>query len=505
MFVRSVSTVFLLASVLLPTFASANAPVPQDAIPFKELGEAFAKANCPEGTDPAICSPEDVIASRYATFRAGAFEFAFPIDFFGDKRNVEVAVVITAALDLQEEWFKRFAKEPATLEAAQAELAILKDWIDGWSKPKLKKLAKKGEGGALLDLLMAEDSVREATVRLAPMIYDAETMSIVPQFIEEIPVLFCPTRANFMQLVGYAGLVYPDVQTSAWSPNTAEWTQFWMDMTMVVALQYSPWTDDPKFNLGMSMNKFEKDGQRQHVVQQMAAALTGKTLNRLDCPLLDKGLAVHMTVAVCGKANTIDGEGAISSTGASTAPYERFVPGGKSEGGVLPAISAVGFDVTRESDWRKAKKGELYFDALQAGQKQGGKRAKKDKKRPLYRRAEAHFGLKAPDGKNAAVTAPFLSDFADQRPYPEGPFLNDFREFFRSYQTCFLDWLEKTGSDGDTSEAAKAKFVELLSKLSLEKDVSLDDAVQAIYGEPLSTLDGSAGLEWRFLLWLKEN
>ena len=497
MLVRSALATVLLASSAL------GASISQDAIPFKTLGEAFVEANCPEGTGATICSPEDLIAGRYASFRAGAFDFAFPIDYFGDKRNVEIAVVIEAALDLQEEWFRRFAKEPATLEAAQAELVILKEWLGSWRKPKIKKLAKKGEGGALLDLLEADDSVREAVARLAPMIYDAETMVVVPQFIDGIQVLFCPTRSNFMELVGYAGLVYPAVQESAWHPNTAEWTQFWMDMTMVVALQYSPWTDDPKFKHGMSMNKFEKDGQRQHVVQQMAAALTNKTLNRYDVPLLDKGLAVHMTVAVCGKANTIDGEGAISSTGASTAPYERFVPGGKSEGGVLPAISAVGFDVTRESHWRKTKPGKLYFTALRAGQKQGGKRAKKDKKRPLYRRPEAHFGLTSPIGTNTAVTAPFLGEFADKRPYPEGEFLNDFREFFRSYQTCFLDWLQTTGSEGDTPEAANGKFLQLLSKLSLEKDVSLDDAVQAVYQEPLSSLDGSAGLEWRFLLWLE--
>lgn len=491
------------SSSMLSALASSSAPCPQDAIPFRDLGAAFAEANCPEGSDPAICSVEDVISSRYVTFRAGAFDVAFPLDYFGDKRNGEIAVVIQAMLDLQGEWFRRFAKEPATLEAAQAEIKTIGDWIAGWKKNALKKVAK-GDGGGLLDLMEAEDAVRDATARLAPMIYDAETMAVVPQYIDTIPILYCPTRLNFMQLVGYGGTLYPAIQDSLWQPYVAEWTQFWMDKRMVVALEYSPWTDDPKFKQGLSMNKFDKDGQRQHVVQQMAAALLTKTLNRLDVPLLDKGLAVHMTVAVCGKANTVDGEGAISSTGASTAPYERFVPGGKSEGGVLPAVPAIGFDSIRESRWREADDGELYFDALAKGQNQGAKRAKKNKKRVLYRRKEAHFGLTSPESKHTVATAPFLGKPADQRPYPEGKFLNDFREFFRSYQTCFLDWLEKTGSEGDTPEAAKEKFLQLLSKLSLEREVDLDDAVVAIYGEPLTTLDGTTGLEWRFLSYLED-
>ena len=506
MFVRSVSTVLILASSMLPALASSSALLPQDAIPFKELGEAFAKANCPGGADSGICSPEEVMALRYATARVGAFEMSFHLDFFGDsKRSGEIAVVIQAAIDLQEEWFLRFAKEPATLEAAKADLAILEGWIGGWSKAKLKKLAKDAEGGSLFELLEAEDAVREASARLAPMIYDAEIMAVVPQFIEDIPVLFSATRLNFMQLVGYAGIVFPAVQESTWFPSTADWTQFWMDKTMVVALQYSPWSDDPKFKGGLSMNKFDKGGQRQHVVQQLADALTNKTLNRNDVPLIDKGLAVHMTVAVCGSANTVDGEGAITTSGAQTRPYSRFVPGGKSEGGVLPKASAQPFNVTRESAWRKAKVGELYFTALQDGQALGGKRVKKDKKRPLAKRPEAHFGLEAPSGKKIAVTAPFLGEFSSQRPYPDGEYLNDFREFFRAYQACFLDWLSKTGSEGDTPEVAQEKFRQLISRLSLEKTVTIDEAVQGVYDEPLSTLDGSAGLEWRFLQWLKDN
>ncbi|WP_145196139.1 hypothetical protein [Planctomycetes bacterium Poly30] len=461
------------------------------------------KENCPEGSGGAACPLEDVLARRYATLRAGAFDLSFPLDFFGDKRSGEIEVVVQAVLDLQGEWFKRFAREPATLEAAQKDMLVLTDWVDGWSKGDLKKVSK-GEGGSLFDLMEAGEGVREASARLAPMIYDEETMAVTPQFIQDIRMVFCPTRLSFMEMVGYGGMVSPAVRQSAWHSGTAEWTQLWIDQTMVVALEYSPWTDDPKFQLGMSMNKFDKQGQRQFVVQQAAAALLTKTLNRMDLPLLDKGLAVHMTIAVCGAANTIDGEGSISSTGATTAPYERFVPGGNSNGGTLPAIPAIGFDSIQESHWRKTKSGGLFFAALEAGQKQGGKRAKKDNKRDLFKRPEAHFELTSPTGKHIAVTAPFLGQPATQRPYPEPEYLNDYREFFRSYQACFLDWLRNTGSEGDSEEVARGKFQQLLSKLSLEREVNLDNAVQEIYQEPLTTLDGSAGLEWRFLTWLED-
>jgi len=335
---------------------------------------------------------------------------------------------------------------------------------------------------------------------LAPMPFAADKLALAPQSTERIRLILCPTRREFMELVGYVGLVMPARQGDLWIPGISEWTQFWIDNSVVVALQYAPWEDDPKFRTGLPMNKFDKDGLRQHFVQQAATALLFTSLNRTDMTLFEKGLAVNLTIELCGRANTIDGEGAISSTGATTAPYERFVPGGNSAGGFLPAISAAGFDSITENHWRKGNGEDLFVEVQRDGQADGAKRAQKERENPLWKNELAHFELQSAEGKRRLVSAPFLGKPSKEKPYPEDEYLNDFREFYRSYQSCFLDWLERQGA-GD-AEKSHAALNELLRKVAAPGGKSVDDAAAEVYGIPLSSSAPSEALEWRFLTWL---
>jgi hypothetical protein len=470
-------------------------------IPFRELGAAFVASHCPKDATALSCPLENVIAESFAVVRLGAFELAFPLAFLGDQRRLEVQQLSSAALDLQDRWVERFGREPATLEAVRAEIATLRTWVDSWTKNDLGGLAR-GPGGNLLDLLEADPAVREASKRFEPMLFAADKMFLAPQFTERLRLLLCPTRREFMELVGYVGLALPARQQDLWHAGIGEWTQFWVDKTVVIALEYAPWGDDPQFNTGLAMNKFDKDGLRQHFVQQAAGALLFTSLNRTDMTLFEKGLAVNLTIELCGRANTIDGEGSISSTGARTAPYERFVPGGNSAGGVLPAIPASAFDMIVENHWRKGKGVDLFVESLRDGQKAGFKRAQRDRQNPLWKDETAHFELHSDDGKKLLISAPFLGRVSRDKPYVEKDFLNDMREFYRSYQSCFLGWLERKGQP--EAEASAKAFKELLAKVAAPGGQAIDDAVVQVYGVPLSTAEPGDALEWRFLAWLAE-
>jgi hypothetical protein len=489
------------AGLLAATPLAAQPPLAAGEIAFRELGAAFVETHCPKDANALSCPLESVIAEHFVVVRLGAFELAFPLDFLGGQRRLEVQQLASAALDLQERWVQRFGREPATLAAVQAEIATLRPWVDSWTKNDLGGLAR-GPAGDLLDLLEADPAVREASGRFAPMLLAADKMYLAPQYTPCLRLLMCPTRREFMEMVGYIGLSLPARQKDLWNAGIDEWTQFWVDKTVVVALEYAAWGDDPQFNTGLAMNKFDKDGLRQHFVQQAAGALLFTSLNRIDMTLFEKGLAVNLTIELCGRANTIDGEGSISSTGATTAPYERFVPGGNAAGGSLPAISASAFDMIVENHWRKGKGADLFVEPLRDGQKAGSKRAQKDRQNPLWKDETAHFELHSDDGKKLLVSAPFLGQPSRDKPYVDKDFLNDMREFYRSYQSCFLAWLERDGKP--EAEASALAFRELLARVAAPGGQTVDAAVEQVYGVPLSSAEPGEALEWRFLAWLAE-
>jgi len=477
------------------------APAAAQKTTFEELGAAFLESHCPHGDGIDMCALDTVVAASYGSIRLGAFDFCVPLEYVGDKkRGAEVQELSRALVDLQKVWVERYCAKEDARETLTADLAGIGAWIDGWKKADLARLAKSS-GVDFYEVLEADPALIEASNRLADMIMSPEQMGIAPKHTKVLRILACPTRRDFMEAVGYAGLLQPERRKELWHEGIEQWTQFWIDRTLVTALEYAPWSPDPKFNTGKSMNEFDDEGLRQQVVLQAAQALVFTCLNRTDLALLEKGLAVDLTIAVCGRANTIDGEGAITTSGATTAPYSRFVPGGNSSGGVLPPAPAAPLNATVENHWRKGN-GEDHFAApLRKGQKAGAKRAAKDKENPLRKNEEAHFQLENA-GQKYLVTAPFLGVLATQQQYPPPEFLNDYREFFRSYQTCFLHWLAEQGSQESPEKSAEL-IRELVQRMGTDETLVIDNVVEEVYGVPLSSKDPSTdSLEWRFLAWL---
>jgi hypothetical protein len=491
--------------LLLALLQSPQAPPP---IPYKDLGEAFVAAHCPKKDQP--CSLDPILSRDFARLDLGFYELYYPHSFLSDRQRFEdFKSVATGVADLQSHWLDWFASPPAegaapdakatSLTQAKTDLQTLRSWIQSWKPTQISNL-DRAEDKSLAVALEPKPAVVEAAKRLPGLLFDCG-LGLVPLEGRHVRLIFSPTRLDFMQFLGFSGLEDEPTRTMNWVEGTSEWTQFWMGWTHVVALEYSPWDGyDPEFKRSQPMAKVGATVMVQHVVQQATRALLHYCEPQVEAGHWEDALALEMALLVCGELNTIEGGGSVYSSGASTQPYKKFVPGGASTGGILPAKKANGLTAIVENQWRKGHGKDFFAGPLRNGQKGGAKEALKEHAKDTL----AFFLLKTDDtnGKHL-VYAPFFGAFAKDQPYPPTDFLIDYAEFFRSYKTCFVHWLSTQG-DPASPEASRAKFRSFLASVSDRvPDKSVEDLLASTYGVPLSAADGKTDtLEWRFLKWL---
>ena len=476
-------------------------------IPFEGLAKAYVERHC-KAPAATPCPVDEVRAAHYAHGVFGIVDLAYPAAALGDKQNAEdLKAIVAALLQMQSRWIDWVARPEAG--AAKEDLAALGKWVAGWKPASLAK-AKAAQDKDLFALLEAPEDVRAAAKRARDLLLDPKATVVVPRERRLVRLLLAPTRREFFELAGYAGLVDPELRKQLWTPSTEQWTNFWLGWNLVLALEYPPWKEDPKYEAGLSMNKFDADGMVQHVVQQSMLALLWLAYGEGDSHHLQQAIALEAAIAVCGEGNALEGDGGISISGGTSTPYERFVPGGASSGGTLPPMPVVGAGVMTQGTWREGRGADHFVGPLRKGQKNGAKLVFKDPPKHLesevVRDKSAHFQLTGSDGASKhVVSAPFLGSQANARPYPPVSFLIDYREFFRAYRTAFVHWLETQGDPAGPKESA-AKFGELLRRLYAEREGgNLDANVAAVYGMPLSGKTGEEkSLEWRFLEWLEK-
>ena len=501
-FLRRVALISLpLLATGAPTLAAELAG--GDGIEFEALGQAFRAAHCEGAETSDACNLDAIVRDHYARVTLGVFELCYPADLLAKSGPAKQFIeVMRAVLDLEARWLGIVGPGDDTERSAQKELESVRGWLSTVKPAQLARIRKSADKD-LFTYLEAGADVVATQERLLAYMLDPDALFLVPIRGEPARILLAPTRREFMELVGFAGQLEPELQAVYWHEDVVKWTQIWSGWTLVLALEYAPWGGtDPKFKTGLSMKEFDKTGLSEHVVQQATLTLLRHVFAR-EPTHFEQALATNITIDVCGQINTVDGEGAIGTSGARTLPYSRFVPGGNPNGGVLPARSAAPFNMVVINKWRKGKGDDWFAAALRKGQKTAAKRAAKDKSNPQRKDKTPHFQLDDPNVGKHLITAPFLSEFANEKQYPPTKFLNDYREFFRSYRSCFFHWLEVAG-DPESPEASKAKFKQLVrGTVDVTEEDTFDNLVATIYGVPLSASDGSTdSLEWRFLAWL---
>lgn len=494
-------TLPLLYSLSLVALLLGSAPEqerPSPKLGFEDLARAFVDAHCKKDAPVGECPWEDVLARHYARFELGLFAVQYPVEFLGDKPKVEaLREVLLGLLDAQArwvDWLEPVAPEGDTL---RKDLAAVRAWVKGWKPTALAAFAKSGDKDWVATL-KPDAAIAGAVDRVRAALHSAERFALVPVDGKGARVVLCPTRLDFMQLLGYGGWVDPGARATNWFASSADWTQFWIDRTVCVALEYTPWEGaDPEFRTGLPMTKLAANGTVQHVVQQATLALLRQCAPTVAESTLDRGLAAALTIAVCGEFTTIDNAGSVYTSGGRTNPYERFVPGGNSAGGTLPPLKADSQNAIVENHWRKGKGKDHFLAPLREGQKAGAKEAKSKDPLPYF------LLLGGSDGGKHVVHAPFLGPHASDQPYPPLSFVIDYAEFFRSYRAAFVFWLaERSEATPAASREKFARLVRALGTCSAER--TYEKAIEDAYGLPISAKDGSTdSLEWRFLKWIQ--
>jgi hypothetical protein len=487
-----------------PAGGVAGAPAWQE-IDFGELGRAFLANEFGRKAELGEVSLAMLVDEHCARARLGSFDVAMPKRFLADSKLAKLYTKVSLRiLDLQERFVDWMEPTPEVATRLGADIETLRGWVGSWKSNKLARI--KGDGDlyaefeAPAEVLAARDSLHAA-------LSDPATLGVAPQYVEGVTLLLCPTRRDFMELCGFLGLLDPAWRAENCSRGTAEWTQVWCGSVIALALEYAPWTGfDPNFATGLDPERLDKGGLMQHVLNQSARALIFRWFNRPQQVTFERALAAQAVIELEGRIMILDGEGGISSSGATTLPYERFVPGGLSEGGILPAIPAAPFDMLLEGQWRKGRGTDYFLDALREGQADGARRGAKLRENPLRKDSTAHFSIDSDrSGAKHVVTAPFLGTWGAKQTYPPPEFLNDYRQFYKSYLTGFLSWLRTVGVDAD-DDARAERFAQALKLLGAsESTLDLDQAFGRAYELPLSAQTPEVdSLEWRFLNWLAE-
>jgi hypothetical protein len=486
-----------LALALLAT-AALGQERPSPNLTFEDLGRAFVEQHCKKGATVADC-PWDVVRARgYARFELGLFDVHFPIEFLEDKTKVDLLrEALLGLLDAETQWVKWIEPVPPAGDTLLADLKAVRGWIKGF-KPSTLAGFERSEDKSWIAAIKHEPAIDEAAKRVRQAVVSAERFGFVPAGGQGASVVLCPTRLDFMRLLGYGGLIDETARATNWFAGSATWTQFWIGRTVCIALEYSPWEGpDPEFRTGLAMTKLSETGTAQHVVQQAMLALLRQCAPTVSESTFDRALASAMTIAVCGEFTTIDNAGSVYTSGATTQPYEKFVPGGNPKGGTLPKIEAESQDAIVENHWRKGGGKDHFLTTLREGQKAGAKESKA--KDPL-----ANFLLlSSADSGRFVVHAPFFGPHASEQVYPPANFVIDYAEFFRAYRAAFAYWLAERSEA--TPAASHEKFAKLMRALAKSSpDYGFEKAVEEAYGLPISD-QGSAtdSLEWRFLKWIQ--
>jgi len=451
------------------------------------------------------CSFDEILANYYAHIDLGAFHVAYPGLYLSDRKAAELLIkTLGAMVDLQYHLAGWVVEDQGKLAEIQGDAVLLRDWIHEWKAADVGRV-ERAESREFLVAMEAPPEVVAAADRLRDTMRDGVTLGMSLQLGEACQVILCPSRLDFIQVVSICGEESREFQDQNWAQGLDQWTQCWREWTVLLSLEYAPWSGfDEEFDRGMDMKRFDKDGLRMMVVQQTAAALMHNMVARQKPWHEEDALSRLLVIAVCGRINTLDNERGITTSGGQSAPYEVFIPGGNPGGGALSSLGAPGAGVIQENQWREGHGDDFFVSNLSKGQRHGGKKAKKDRSIRLYDDPVAHFMLEGDKGSKHIVTAPFMGPHADESPYPPEDFLHDYRQFFQSYMTCFLHWLRENGAS--TPEESHKKFATFLQGMSSVRSsgADLDAVFQEIYGIPISAKDGKTdNLEWRFLHWLE--
>lgn len=459
-------------------------------VDFAALAESYRRAHGLEGQTQAQIDVDAHLDQVYVRAELGVVDARYPRADVADKSRVrELQEVALALIDVQ----VRFLEW--TGAGNDAESALRKDWaslrkaIAGARPPSWSSVGAPIPGELTAVLGLGPDALALAT-RVGAAARSGEAFGASVGRAQPIQIVFTPSRRQFVELGAFIGWYDEAARGSFWVEGMPSWADmFWRDR-QILPLTYAPAkvsADD--LSAGYSMNDREKTGLVEYVAQRGTHSVLWFYFgDRLDTAI-ESGVALDVPIAVYGQNNARTGS---ATRGNVTQARSVFIPGAPPKGGFLPRNSA-------DSGWRDSLGADHFVKALRDAQKAGAREAPKD---ALQHGA---FELTSDDtSKHAIVAAPFLGAAAVDKPPPAEEFLQDYAEFYRAYKACFVHWLRTEGAPKGGKKGAEESFARLFrTMLAPAEGTDFESAVQAVYGQPLSSAEpGTPSLESRFLAWL---
>jgi hypothetical protein len=484
---RPLKAVVLLIALLWVGTPSALGQRSFSSIPHDRLVKEVLVRSGRADASPDTFSTEEFLDQGYIRIRLGLFELLLDRESARSLPDADnFKKVCDSVLVLQDRWLDWVepSADAELIDSIRSDIKELSKWMKRVRGSQIAKLVKGMEGwesdesSDLYVGLNSRASVREISARLAEAMGTGAFMGLDREDKPE-PIIMTPRRLPFIEWVSLAGWVYPDLKSSFWQDDVAVWTQFYMDRYKVMALEFG--TGASNWSAGIAMNSRVATGMEQQLTQLATNSLVDSYYGDRVPESFAGALAVNLVIDVFGECRT-RADGDLRSR--RTEAYERFVPGGLSEGGWLPAISA-------DSWWRQESNygADRFIGPLGAAQKNGYKDSR-DRLRTFRLRNDA-------DSHNEIVRAPFLGLAAADMPVPGSTFRGDYKELLRAYRTAFVYWLHS-----ERAKDAEQVFSQLLVHLAGTKE-DLEEALKGLYGVPLSSAElTKEDLEGQFLAWI---
>jgi hypothetical protein len=467
-------------AVILALGTSLSASLPGREFPYEQTAQAFLSAHGLAGKTAAEADFESVLSKHFLSAPVGIFEIRYPAADL-EKRPGELLKCAQALIGAQEhllDWLK-----PAGVDqkAAREDLKAVQKWIAGLKEGQLQK-AKEAGGKDWMELLACPDATKAAQKHLATALGDGSLFSSKRDVPESVRLVIEPSRKEFVELVCYAGWQNEADRGLYWAEGLTTWTSAYVMADQVIALEYAV-AGATDYAQGTAMGEV----LGQQVVQLALNSLLERFFGERAPAALVRGLSMNLVIEQYGEVNTrVDGD----TRGRQTGKREVFVPGGQSEGGTLPKVSA-------DTRWRELQGADHFLKILKLAQKEGAEADKKGKNK------FAAFGIRNDKGTEPlAVQAPFFGAAAGEKQVP-ADYQGDFSECLRAYKSAFLYYLQTQA--GGAGPKSREKFAQLLCKLADPASGAEFEALlaQVYEGAPLSDVECSkASLEGRFVAWL---
>jgi len=484
--------IFMILIVLSFQFSSIT-PAADTKIPFSEYADSFAKASGHQDVKRDEKALALVLDDSHVAVKIGLFDVWHPRLMLRDGDTAKQFKIAAGTLvDLQERWID-WTTDDVVREQCSEDIKILKKWINSWS---LKKISRRKDGDNrrpdLLDLLKAKETVSAASSRFENIMIKPENTESDEEVVRAVSLILTPTRKNFLEVASFVGSLSEENKKLLWRDSVAMWTTFNCENIHVIAMEYpANYPGSGDITLGVEMNVNEKTGLLQHVAQNATDLLiTHYHRNILPAEIIN-GFAMNMVLEMYKENNVRSG---VNTDGKTLPAFSKFVPAGRSMGGWHPKRRSRG----DESRWRKDKGKDLFLTELRKAQKDGAKKAARDKKKNSSK--AAFFALQSVEGaKDQTVQAPFFMVTGGGKTLPDG-YVNDFKEFFRAYRCAFVFWLMNKAMETEETPSSSDLLRRLLRRPDGEGSESI---VKDVYGIPLTGDDETVdSLEWRFLDWL---